>query len=1670
LKNSGKCGIIKSEIKNKKQGGLQMQTKLTKTIALLVIFTLTFTYTVILAELAGEVQAASKELIAQNEKTNNANVQFNSHLGNGSHETEYYIGEDSQLYVNIKVTEGYLKNAVIEFSNTNFAIITEKLENEHIQEVQANKVFLREIAEGSNIEIAIPIAITSQETVAIDHFAKETKTKLQATYVNRDGKEKAVEKEILNQINWKTKDLEVQASQTITKYLPYEIAGKKGILLQTMVNSSIQENKTAINQTQIEIQAPTIAGKAPTRVKVTANSMGATNGSKTGIEFAAQNYSYNEETKTITIQTNNKENEIAWQKAQDQYIINMLYETEEAYNQIGKETELIIEGTVKVTPYTQETIEKSISGKVTLKEKVGEFANAQIETQGEISKAYIYANYNKTENKLETPYTVQYKIGSGDLELTDSLEINLKNSTYLQKQEEEILQTVGNLSTIKTIHVDKTMFQTYLGEEGKIEIYQNGKIVGTIQKPELKEDEPEPEEYTFDCTTLEVAEGLTLKTSKLQKEGNLYIQVEKAIKAEIGIEKQTAKEINQIEESILVNSKKEETIGATQEIKALATLTETSSKSELQLSTNTLSTVVTNQNIELKAILEADTLDDTLYKDPTLKIAMPNQVEAVEIQSAEILFTNELQNLEVGYNNETKTINISLKGIQTEYNLGAMIKGPTIRILANIKTKTLIPSSTENIIMQVTNQEDETTQEIGVPINIIAPTGLVAINQIEGYSEAEPAVQSVTGSENTGTLDIYAPAKTATIKGTIINNLSADATDVKILGRVPFEGNKKIDSEEPLGTNLTTNMASGISVNGIDATIYYSENAEATKELEEPTNQWTTEPQTLSNVKSYLIVAEEEQVEKASTLDFSYQVTVPENLPHNKDAYTTYKAYYNSQSELGTMAESVEAPLVGVSTKTGPELSTTLTSTMPETRKIHDSEQVRCFIEVKNTGSVDAKNVKAKITNPLNTRFVRFEEGINAFEREFKEDNEQIRQHEKTIDVGEIKAGESKTVEFELEIYYVEDEAEVTENKPAGRWENVDHIDLNATITADELETGIQTNTMSYDLQEGSLKVTNYNSIYESFSRPAGELVTANYEIDNTTEETVSNTQLHYTLPEGTTVYELKVDGTKTENYKVEGNSLTVPIEPLVEGGKAVVSIRLRTSQDTPNKFSTQASVKAGTEEYVSNVRYVSVEKTQLELEQIELSDRYVREGEVFNLTYKLTNTGKIEATNIVIENELPAEITPQMDQLRNGKVRKDISRLLPGQTITVTIPVIARLASEADDEKEFQNKATMYADGFDQIETNTITYNVEYVRAVHDNFVSDGDVEDGNGTYKISGRIWLDANVDGQREDDEQTIGNVKILLLNKANNSIVKDQTTGAEKTLTTDATGTYLFSNLLPGEYLVAFLYDSANYEITAYQKEGVPSSRNSDGIAMNIGYNGERVRGAVTNTITITNSNARDIDLGLTNAQSFDLKLDKYITKVTRVNSAETKTYNYENEQLVKIDTLRRRLNESNIIVEYKIVVTNEGAIPGYAKKVVDYLPKDLKFSSELNTDWYAGNDGNVYSNKLANDEIKPGESREITLVLTKQMTENTLGASRNTAEIYETYNVLGKADIDSVPGNKSQNEDDTSSADLVLSIVTGKVATYTGIVIASIALIAFGAYEVKKHVLDKMAKI
>lgn len=154
----------------------------------------------------------------------------------------------------------------------------------------------------------------------------------------------------------------------------------------------------------------------------------------------------------------------------------------------------------------------------------------------------------------------------------------------------------------------------------------------------------------------------------------------------------------------------------------------------------------------------------------------------------------------------------------------------------------------------------------------------------------------------------------------------------------------------------------------------------------------------------------------------------------------------------------------------------------------------------------------------------------------------------------------------------------------------------------------------------------------------------------------------------------------------------------------------------------------------------------------------------------------------------------------------------------------------------------------------------------------------------------------------------------------------------------------------------------------------------------------------------------------------MKLEKMISRVVVQNSKTTRAVEYNDSTLAKVDLDSKQLSNTSVVVEYKIRVTNEGEVAGYIKKIQDYVSSDFKFSSELNKDWYQSGT-NLYNSSLANVKLEPGQSKEITLILTKQMTENNTGLVNNTVEIVESYNEQGLKDSDSTEGNRAKGEDD-----------------------------------------------
>ena len=218
----------------------------------------------------------------------------------------------------------------------------------------------------------------------------------------------------------------------------------------------------------------------------------------------------------------------------------------------------------------------------------------------------------------------------------------------------------------------------------------------------------------------------------------------------------------------------------------------------------------------------------------------------------------------------------------------------------------------------------------------------------------------------------------------------------------------------------------------------------------------------------------------------------------------------------------------------------------------------------------------------------------------------------------------------------------------------------------------------------------------------------------------------------------------------------------------------------------------------------------------------------------------------------------------------------------------------------------------------------------------------------------------------------------------------------------------------------------------------------------------------------NEGEDDQDIEKVRVRYFDLSLRKWVTQVIVIEDGKQKvkdTGHYaeqDPEPVVKVEVNKKRLKNTVVKFRYSIRVKNEGEIEGYAKEISDYIPSGLKFNKADNPDWVE-KDGKIVTTKLKDTLLKPGETAEVTVLLTWINGEENMKVMTNTAEISEDYNKYKTPDRDSKPNNKKKGEDDQDDAPVTVTTVSGSTPVYIGIAVTGIVIIAIGGILVKRYI-------
>lgn len=1610
---------------------------LRKTIALFLVMVMTMGNVSLIGT---NVYAAFEELEQQKTESSDKNVSFDTYFQVGNNRVHgVTLDAKQEAYVNfeVKVGNGFLKDSTISLNNANFEI--ESIEAQSIDGIvkksTANTIELNQINSNKTVTISAKIKMGHPEYVETNYCQRETTATFVSNYTNIKGKENTINAQINVGISWITNELQTSIDSNVQKYMQF---GNKAVI-ETKITSTLNENVLPIKNTNIKVTVPKVGENLPKEVRVHAISTKATNGITNGESFNADNWNYNSESGELTINvenTANQEGKVAWKNGTDEYIVTYIYETTETIPAIE------IKAQNTITTYTEATAENSIE-KTEAIALNGNYVDYGITGTEKVSKGYIYANsvYETNYNEKITA-NISYKDATEGLVFTKDVEAyNTDNGK------------IAVDTYYKNTIISKSNFEKILGQEGQIKIFNGETLLGTIDK------NTQPDEngnlvynYTANYNTIRI------ETTKPVEEGIINIENNKAIAATSSYNYETQKIIRNIETTLIGTSANQEAQTQT----AITNLEETTTKAHVEIGTPNLSTVVTNENVEIRAVLEADDITDDLYKNPTVRIELPEEVESINVKSANVLFGDGFQISSIGIESN-RILHIALAGEQTQY-ITDNNKGITVIIKADINVRKTATSAEKQVTMNITNEKAISLENEGVsstPLNIVAPKGVITLNSAKNTLTGEAGTSL---GENKKEIELQRKAKEQIVQytNTVINNNGGTISNLKILGTIPSKGDK-------YGSTIDTKFASKIeSAEGLDITVYYSENINATTDLNNAENGWKAE--IAENSKVYLIEVNS-AVKQGQELNFTYSVDLGENLEYGVKAISSYKVEYTegtgaenqlasldnanlakyavaeAEQDQVTPTETAEATPVTLSTGEGAILEASLSNDAAETVDVDDV--ITYTVKVKNTGSIVAENLKVQINVPDGTCYV-VREIVDGYNEEYveKEDKTITKEIEKvepgqTVSISfDLKAKEEKSIEVNAEILNGT-EKYCTTNTIATKIVNMDF-----TVKMEEIYTKNE-NGERESKQQVNIPILYVISINNKNESEKLKNVTAKVKIPENVDysSTVINDE----------------ENPKSVTYDENTRELNIKVDDIgkysTENQDWIREIYLYVIPNNTNESYIQAEVTGNKKTVLSNKCQIAAIPMNVEVSATANKESgYITEFEDDIIyTIKMKNNSEQEISNIDLEVNLPNEfeystsyINGEEKLLKESNDGKTLTRigidLEPGEEYEVKIVTNVYIEKKIDNDINLSTK----------IKIDKLNFSKEFnyiLEKEHNNNPVNPDnpdnPDDNKGTYKISGTAWLDADKDATITEGETKVANIPVKALDKDGN---------IKATATTSENGTYTLQGLAKGTYTVIFEYDTSKYMLTEYQKAGTEESKNSKVVDGN--YNGKKV--ATTNNITIDNISIANINIGLIEGSNFDLSLNKKVTQISMANTKTTKTKKYDT-QLAKIDLDYKYINSTKVAVEYEITVTNEGDIPGYASKIVDYLPEGFDFSSELNKDWYTSGKG-IETKALEKELINPGESKTVTLILTKNMTENGNGIYSNTAEIAEAYNDYAKEDSDSTPGNNQEGEDDQSSANVILGLKTGGPITYITLTITIMALVSIAAYEINKRVL------
>ena len=357
------------------------------------------------------------------------------------------------------------------------------------------------------------------------------------------------------------------------------------------------------------------------------------------------------------------------------------------------------------------------------------------------------------------------------------------------------------------------------------------------------------------------------------------------------------------------------------------------SVASLRFSKSTLSTQVTekDQTLTISAVAN-ETQNQVAWRNGSFLVKVPQDIILTEVNEVSIDNASvEVSSYEYFENENGKFIKVNTK------NRGDLAQTFNIEIKVNVTPDPRIPTSTEYFELYAANEEavsyyyeaadiydvndnlnvKEMVHKSSVQVSLVAPNTLLTNQTISNFDVNGSLVVSPQVADVKPALATV-EEKTVRIGAQVRNNYTSTISEVKIVGKIPFEGNTYVINGEDLKSTFTTRMTdAGLEVPEAlqgKVKVYYSANENPDRDVENADNGWVLadEVGNWDDVKSFMVDFEDEVIPVGTEYTFYYTVRVPNNVGINKVSYSHHGVYFALDTADGKYRTQTEPNKIGI--------------------------------------------------------------------------------------------------------------------------------------------------------------------------------------------------------------------------------------------------------------------------------------------------------------------------------------------------------------------------------------------------------------------------------------------------------------------------------------------------------------------------------------------------------------------------------------------------------------------------------------------------------------------------------------------------------------------------------------------------------------------------------------